>query len=145
MSQPIERMESTPKAWCGRSWGGLVDRRSEAFAQALALKGAGEADPFAVVDSFLAFFDATGVPLMRDEEEWIFRAIRPTPPAVIKALEEHIAISSLVYALVKEAEAGCVDLRVTGELGELLESHLLMEEEEIRPLIARRPSLIGMP
>lgn len=127
--------------WCGRSWEGLVDRRSDAFARALSLKDATESDSHRVVTEFLRFFDATGVGLLRDEEEWIFSSLRPVPPAVIRALEEHIAISSLVQALLREAGAGCVDLRVIHRLGDLLEAHLLMEEEEVRPLVTRSSRL----
>ena len=99
-----------------------------------------------VVSQFLEFFDATGVDLMRDEEEWVFRSLRPTPKAVLRALKEHIEISSLITALIHEAEAGCIDLRVTHGLGELLERHLLAEEEEeVRPLLRNDPTLILAP
>ena len=134
MSQQLERSIPTSAAWCGRSWQGLVDRRHEAFQQALALRDATERDSGRVVSEFLAFFDETGIGLFRDEEEWIFRSLRPTPRAVIDALQGHLAISSLIQALLGEAQAGCVDLRVIHRLGELLEAHLLLEEEEIGPI-----------
>jgi hypothetical protein len=94
-----------------------------------------------VVDRFLEFFDETGVGLFRDEEEWIFRALRPTPRAVIRALEEHIEISKLITALIREAQAGCTDMRIVHGLGLLLEEHLLSEEAEVRPLFGGRPRL----
>ena len=134
MSQPLERIAST-QIWCGRSWEGLVERRCQAFEQASALREATAFDSLRVVTGFLAFFKAIGVGLLRDEEEWVFRALRPTPQAVLNALEQHITVTSLIHALLLEAEAGCVDLRVVHQLSELLESHLLMEEEEVRPLI----------
>ena len=142
MLQPLERAGSTSRAWCGRSWEGLIDRRCEAFAQSQVLQCATDADSHLVVSEFLEFFDATGASLMRDEEEWIFSSFRPAPDAVIRALEEHIAISSLIQAVLNEAHAGCVDLRVLHRLGRLLESHLLTEEEEIRPLAMESPGLI---
>ena len=134
MSQHPEQMEPIPGARCGRSWEGLVDRRHEAFRHALALRNATVENSPQVVSEFLAFFDGTGIALFRDEEEWIFRSLRPTPTAVIQALEGHLEISSLIQALLREARAGCVDLRVIHRLGELLENHLLLEEEEIQPL-----------
>lgn len=123
-----------PQMWCGRSWEALIDRRCQAFAHAQALKRATPGDSHLVVTEFLEFFDATGTGLMRDEEEWIFSSLRPAPRPVIRALEEHIGISSLIQALINEAQAGCVDLRVVHRLGELVETHLLAEEEEVRPL-----------
>jgi len=143
MSRPLEEMQTTERMWCGRSWEGLVERRSDAFARALSLKNATEADSHDVVAGFLEFFHATGVGLLRDEEEWVFSALRPAPRSVIRALEDHIAICSLIEALVREAQAGCVDLRVLHRLGELLEAHLLMEEEEVRPLVTR-PSRLSL-
>lgn len=141
MSQPLERMESAANAWCGRSWEALVERRHEAFSHAGALRRATDADSIAVVSGFLEFFESTGIQLMRDEEEWIFRTLRPAPKAVINALEEHIAISSLIESLLNEARVGCLDLRLVHRLGELLGSHLLTEEEEIRPLATQLPRL----
>ena len=134
MSQQLERTVPTSVAWCGRSWEGLVDRRYDAFQHALALRDATDRNSGHVVSEFLAFFNETGIDLFRDEEEWIFRTLRPTPRAVIDALEGHLEISSLIQGLLSEAQAGCVDLRVIHRLGELLENHLLLEEEEIGPL-----------
>lgn len=143
MSQPLEQATSMPvtNAWCGRSWEALVDRRCDAFAQAVALLEATDEDSNRVVSDFLQFFDETGVGLFRDEEEWVFRTLRPTPPEVIRALEEHIEISGLITSLIREAEAGCTDLRVVHALGALLEEHLLSEEEHVRPLFAKPPVL----
>ena len=135
MSQSLEEVAPTVQAWCGRSWAGLVDRRYAAFAQALSLRDATQGESRRVVGDFLRFFEETGVGLMRDEEEWIFRSLRPTPAVVIEALRQHIEISTLIQSLLDEVQAGCVDLRLVRHLGEVLESHLLMEEEEIRPLI----------
>ena len=140
MSQQLERTLPTSVAWCGRSWEGLIDRRHDAFQHALALRDATDRDSLQAVSAFLAFFDETGIGLFRDEEEWIFRVLRPTPRAVIKALEGHLEISSLIQALVREAQTGSVDLRVIHRLGEVLEAHLLLEEEEIGPLFRRRPT-----
>ena len=134
MSHQLERTVPTPVEWCGRSWEGLADRRHEAFRHALVLRDATDRNASHIVSEFLAFFDETGIGLFRDEEEWIFQALRPTPKAVIKALEDHFEISSLIQALVSEARAGCVDLRVIHRLGELLQTHLLLEEEEIGSL-----------
>ena len=133
MPQLLETHGSSD-VWCGRSWMGLSDRRCAAFEQALALKDATDADLPSVVSEFLEFFDETGVGLLRDEEEWIFRSVRPTPEVVLTALAEHIAISSLVQALVRDAQHGCVEVNMLHDLGELLASHLLREEEEVRPL-----------
>lgn len=147
MSQPLEQAIATPTttAWCGRSWEALVDRRCDAFEQAVALLEATDEDSGRVVSDFLEFFDETGVALFRDEEEWVFRTLRPTPPAVIRALEEHVEISRLIASLINEAEAGCTDLRVVHGLGALLEEHLLTEEEHVRPLFRDRPRLVLAP
>jgi hypothetical protein len=142
MSKPLEHTVPTPMAWCGRSWQGLVDRRHEAFQHALALRDATDRNTGQVVSDFLAFFDNTGIGLFKDEEEWIFRSLRPTPRAVIDALEGHLVISSLIQALLSEAQAGCVDLRVIHRLGESLEAHLLLEEEEIGPMFRGDPKLM---
>lgn len=135
MPMPLEQMASTNEMWCGRSWEGLVDRRCAAFGQAQTLRSATDEDSHQVVMAFLDFFDTTGEALFRDEEEWIFRSLQPTPGAVSRALEEHMRISSLITSLFQESEAGCVDVRVVHGLGELLENHLLLEEEEVRPLV----------
>ena len=127
--------EPISEIWCGRSWQGLVDRRSSAFTHALALSHATDMDSHRIVNDFLDFFDRNGVDLFRDEEEWVFCSLRPTPTAIFRALEEHVEISSLVEALLNTSRAGCADLRVVHRLGGLLESHLLYEEEEIRPLL----------
>jgi hypothetical protein len=140
--QPLDRTKPTTQPWCGRSWEGLVDRRSEAFTHALALKAATERTSQRVAHEFLEFFDATGAELLRDEEEWVFCTFQPVPAAVTTAREEHVAISSLTQSLSNETQAGCVDLRVLHRLGELFEGHLLREEEEIRPLTSHRPRLV---
>lgn len=145
MSRPLRHSYRTSTTWCGRSWEALEDRRAAAFTQALALQDATSSNSRAVVSDFLEFFDAAGVGLFRDEEEWVFRAMRPTPTVVIRALEEHITITSLIRALVVAAEARCVDLRVVHHLGDLLEDHLTLEEDEVRPLVGARPRRIGSP
>lgn len=141
MLQAAKGIEPAPPMWCGRSWEGLGERRRQAFAHGIALKEASQEDAHHIVSAFLEFFDTTGAQLMRDEEEWIFRSLTPAPEAVIKALEEHIEISSLIQSLVREASAGCVDLRVVHALGALMEDHLLREEGDIRPLVTPRPPL----
>lgn len=142
MLQPGEPTVSISKMWCGRSWQGLEDRRRTAFTHALALRHATDKDSHRIVSDFLEFFDRTGVGLFRDEEEWVFRSLHPTPTAVFRALEEHIEISSLITALIHEAQVDCVDLRVIHRLGALLERHLLSEEEEIRPLLGRSGAVL---
>jgi shikimate kinase len=135
MSHLHEHMAPTSAAWCGRSWEGLVDRRDDLFQQALALRNATDANSMHVANEFLAFFDETGTGLFRDEEEWILRSQQTPPQAVLAAREGHIEISALIKALSREAQAGCVDLRVLHRLGDLLETHQLLEEEEVRPLL----------
>lgn len=138
MSQQLERVAETSRVSCGRSWAALQERRSVASGQALTLQSATPSTCGRVVSDFLEFFDTIGVGLLRDEEEWVFRTMRPTPMVVIRALEEHIMITSLIKALVVAAEAKCIDLRVVHHLGELLDDHLAMEEDEVRPLIGAR-------
>ena len=142
MSLQDEPPVPASKVWCGRSWQGLVDRRHAAFAHAQALRHVMDQDSHRIVSDFLEFFDRTGVGLFRDEEEWVFRSLRPTPAVVLRALEGHIEISSLIGALLNTLQAGCVDLRVVHRLGGLLEAHLLLEEEEIRPLLRTSGSLL---
>ncbi len=145
MSQQLEHAAETPTAWCGRSWEALQERRAVAFGHALALQNATLSTCGRVVSDFLEFFDAVGIGLLRDEEEWVFRTMRPTPMVVIRALEEHIMITSLIKALVVAAEAQCIDLRVVHRLGELLDDHLAREEDEVRPLIGARPLRAATP
>ncbi|MGH2753867.1 MAG: hemerythrin domain-containing protein [Actinomycetota bacterium] len=145
MSEPLEQMEAVTRPWCGRSWEGLVDRRFAASTQAHALSQATEQDAHQVVSRFLEFFNTTGLGLFRDEEEWIFRSLRPTPGVVLRAVEEHIEISSLITALVHDAEAGRADLSVIHGLGASLRGHLMFEELEIAPLVRDRPRLILTP
>ena len=134
MSQPLEQMEETPTVSCGRSWEGLVDRRHAAFQHAFALRNASSANSGQAVSDFLAFFDDIGIGLFRDEEEWIFRELRPAPTAVLDAVEGHIEICALIGALLREVETDQVALGVVQHLGELLETHLLLEEAELRPV-----------
>ena len=142
MSQQLGRTAPTSVVWCGRSWVGLADRRHQAFKHALALRDATDSNSAHVVSEFLEFFADIGIGLFRDEEEWIFRSLRPIPKAVTQAFEDHLKISLLIQALLSEAQAGCVDLRIIHRLGESLETHLLLEEEEIRPLVHADPKLM---
>ena len=140
MSQPSEK-EVVSNVWCGRSWEGLVDRRCTLFARALSMRQANEVDVESVVSSFLAFWAEDGSDLFTDEEEWIFQPlnINKIPPPVLRAYNDHLDICFLVESLSRETEAGSPDLKVVNRLGELLEHHLLFEEEVIRPLIRRSP------
>ena len=140
----FERMDS-PAISLGWPWGALVERRVQMFEQAVVLREVTATNLLSVVTGFLGFFQATGVGLMRDEEEWVFRPLRPAPRAVLAALEDHIEISRLVQVLLREAQAHCADLRVVHKLGEVLERHLLMEEEEVRPLVTARRLTIARP
>jgi hypothetical protein len=143
MSQPLRNVDPAPVMWCGRSWEALVHRRCTAFAHALSMRDVIEADADLVVSSFLMFFAMDGSELFAHEEEWIFRSLgqHDVPAGVSRAYEDHVQISSLGEALSRENVAGCADLRVVRRLGELLEQHLLLEEEEIRPLVSRPASL----
>lgn len=143
MSVSLEQMKSTTEMWCGRWREGLVDRRHTAFTQAQMLRGATDRTSQQVATDFLKFFETAGSTLFRDEEEWVFRSLQPTPQAVIRAHEEHVEISSLVSTLIHEVEAGCVDLRVAHGLGELLTAHLLGEEEDVRPLLDQSPPVVA--
>lgn len=126
---------TTPSdVWCGRSWEGLGARRRDAFAHARALGRATSSDAPRKLGEFLLFFEATGIGLFRDEEEWIFDALRPAPPIVIEALEQHVRIGWLVKVLLHQAGSRNVDLGRVRQLGEVLGAHLLMEEEKVRPL-----------
>lgn len=142
MSQPHKSIEQSPNMWCGRSWEGLVDRRCVAFAHAQSMREVTEAEIDSVVPSFLEFFGAEGGELFANEEEWIFQSLskKNVPRPVLRAYSEHVEISSFVESLSLEIEAGRPDPDVVRRLGDLLEQHLLLEEEEIRPLLARFPS-----
>lgn len=133
MSQQAHPAPLPSALWCGRSWEGLVDRRREAFAHARALSTATAGDAPRRLGEFLVFFETAGIGLFRDEEEWIFGPLRPVPRVVIDALQDHIRIGSFVKVL-HQARTGAVDLGKVRGLGELLGTHLLMEEEKIRPL-----------
>lgn len=137
MLQDARPTASPARIWCGRSWEGLVDRRHLAFTHAKSLSDATPEDAPRRLGDFLVFFDTTGIGLFRDEEEWVFDALRPAPRVVIEALEEHVRIGSFVKVLSHQAGAGAVDLGKVRRLGELLGAHLLMEEEKVRPLTTR--------
>lgn len=137
MSQQARQTDPLGGIWCGRSWEGLVDRRRDTFAHARALSTATGADAARRLGDFLVFFEATGIGLFRDEEEWVFDALQPAPPVVVEALEEHVRIGSFVKVLLHQATTGAVDLGRVRRFGELLGSHLLMEEEKVRPLVTR--------
>ena len=141
----LRTLDPAPAMWCGRSWEGLVDRRCSAFAHALEMGEVSARDADRVASSFLAFFAAEGKELFAHEEEWIFQPLgtHDVPPAVARAYDDHVQISSLVVALSRAHATGCTDLRVVGRLGELLEQHLLLEEEEIRPLASPHPARLG--
>lgn len=143
MSQQLEQALPTPTdaLWCGRSWDALVERRCDAFEQAQMLRLATDNDLAEVINNFLMFFDEVGVSLFRDEEEWLFRGLRRAPEPVVRALQEHIEISSSIAQLIEDIRFGVVDLEVVHALGAALESHILTEEEDVRPLFRDRPRL----
>jgi hypothetical protein len=145
MPLPPRSVDPSPVMWCGRSWGGLIDRRCTAFAHARSMREVTEADADLAVSSFLAFFAAGGSELFADEEEWIFRSLgeHDIPPGVSRAYDDHVEISSLADALSCQNAAACADLRVVPRLGEPLEQHLLMEKEEIRSFVSRAPARLG--
>jgi hypothetical protein len=145
MFLPPRSLDPSPVTRCGWSWVGLVDRRCTWFEHALSMREVAEADADPVVSSFPTFFATDGGELFAHQEEWVFRSIDedPLPPAVSRAYDERLEISSLVDALSHQHSAGCADLRLVRRLGELFVQHLLMEKEEIRPLVSHSPVRLG--
>lgn len=143
MSRQLEQELPTHSdaVWCGRSWDALVDRRCDAFEQAQMLRLASDKDLAEVVSDFLMFFDEMGVSLFRDEEEWLFRGLPRAPEPVVRALQERMEISLSIAQLIDEVRSGVIDLEAVHALGAALESHILTEEEDVRPLFRDRPRL----
>jgi hypothetical protein len=140
MTQPLESTDPTLTMWCGRSWEGLVDRRCTAFEHALSMQRVIEATAGSVIDSFLAFLAGDGSEFFADEEKWVLDPLSKdnVPSPVLRAYRDHVEISLLAAALFRERAAGFAAVTAVRRLGEMLEQHLLMEEEEIRPLLRPR-------
>ena len=75
----------------------------------------------------------------REEEELVFPLLagRPDPAAALLAetAAQHATLRALVRRLERSLDAQEVDAGLLGELGELLESHIRLEERQLFPLI----------
>jgi hypothetical protein len=114
----------------------LAHRRARVLEQAQRLRESEVANATSRGLEFIAFFDDVVDALFRDEEEWMSPLVGDHPPAtVIDALHDHLEISALVSALANGIYAGCADLRILHRIGESLERHLLLESQELFPLL----------
>src|SRR5918994_5868207 len=105
-------------------------------ARRLRRAAAPEDDPSAAARAFVRFFRTSSVPHFREEEEALFPLLVNVEEAhglLVQALLDHQHLHSLATAL----EAGS-DIRATmRELGERLEAHVRLEEQQLFPLIER--------
>jgi quercetin dioxygenase-like cupin family protein len=89
----------------------------------------------ATARAFLRFFEAETRAHFREEEELVFPLLDPPPDAIVQALVEHLRIHGLVALLRRDVDRGEVDGTLMADLGELLESHIRLEEREALPLV----------
>jgi hypothetical protein len=110
-------------------------RRRRARLHAKALRDAHSGNAERLARGFITFFSEELMPLFRGEEERLVALLHddPVPPVVVHALHDHVELSALVNAMSCEVEARCVDLRVVHRIGDVLERHLLLEEQAVIP------------
>ena len=116
--------------------GGLV--------QALRLRrsasGAG-GEPAEVVRSFLEFWREDTAPHFRKEEEALLPVVATHAgelldrEPVLEMLVQHARIRGLAMRLGDEAERGQVRVETLQQMGELLETHIRLEERVVFPMI----------
>jgi hemerythrin-like domain-containing protein len=123
----------------------LSDHHHRGLVQARRLKRAATGDeanmPEETAEAFLEFWQEGTTTHFREEEEVLlpvlarYREDLLGREPVVEMLLQHARIRGLVMGLSDEVKGGSVRLETLGSIGELLESHIRLEEREVFPTI----------
>jgi hemerythrin-like domain-containing protein len=119
----------------------LSDHHHRGLVQARRLKRAATGDeanmPEETAEAFLEFWQEGTTTHFREEEEVLlpvlarYREDLLGREPVVEMLLQHARIRGLVMGLSDEVKGGSVRLETLGSIGELLESHIRLEEREV--------------
>jgi hemerythrin-like domain-containing protein len=119
----------------------LSDHHHRALVQARRLKRAATGDeanmPEETAEAFLEFWQEGTTTHFREEEEVLlpvlarYREDLLGREPVVEMLLQHARIRGLIMGLSDEVKGGSVRLETLGSIGELLESHIRLEEREV--------------
>jgi hemerythrin-like domain-containing protein len=119
----------------------LSDHHHRGLVQARRLKRAATGDeanmPEETAEAFLEFWQEGTTTHFREEEEVLlpvlarYREDLLGREPVVEMLLQHARIRGLVIGLSDEVKGGSVRLETLGSIGELLESHIRLEEREV--------------
>jgi hemerythrin-like domain-containing protein len=119
----------------------LSDHHHRALVQARRLRRAATGDeanmPEETAEAFLEFWQEGTTTHFREEEEVLlpvlarYREDLLGREPVVEMLLQHARIRGLVMGLSDEVKGGSVRLETLGSIGELLESHIRLEEREV--------------
>jgi hemerythrin-like domain-containing protein len=119
----------------------LSDHHHRALVQARRLRRAATGDeanmPEETAEAFLEFWQEGTTTHFREEEEVLlpvlarYREDLLGREPVVEMLLQHARIRGLVIGLSDEVKGGSVRLETLGSIGELLESHIRLEEREV--------------
>jgi hemerythrin-like domain-containing protein len=123
----------------------LSDHHHRGLVQARRLKRADTGDeanmPEETAEAFLEFWQEGTTTHFREEEEVLlpvlarYREDLLGREPVVEMLLQHARIRGLIMGLSDEIKGGSVRLETLGSIGELLESHIRLEEREVFPTI----------
>ena len=123
----------------------LSDHHHRGLVQARRLKIAATGDeanmPEETAEAFLEFWQEGTTTHFREEEEVLlpvlarYREDLLGREPVVEMLLQHARIRGLVMGLSDEVKGGSVRLETLGSIGELLETHIRLEEREVFPTI----------
>jgi hemerythrin-like domain-containing protein len=119
----------------------LSDHHHRGLVQARRLKRAATGDeanmPEETAEAFLEFWQEGTTTHFREEEEVLlpvlarYREDLLGREPVVEMLLQHARIRGLIMGLSDEVKGGSVRLETLGSIGELLESHIRLEEREV--------------
>ena len=123
----------------------LSDHHHRGLVQARRLKMAATSDkanlPEVTAEAFLEFWQGGTITHFREEEEVLLPVLARhredilAREPVVKMLAQHARIRGLVMGLSDEVKVGGVRPQTLGSIGELLETHIRLEEREVFPTI----------
>jgi hemerythrin-like domain-containing protein len=123
----------------------LSDHHHRGLVQARRLRRAATGDeanmPEETAEAFLEFWQEGTTTHFREEEEVLlpvlarYREDLLGREPVVEMLLQHARIRGLIMGLSDEVKGGSVRLETLGSIGELLESHIRLEEREVFPTI----------
>lgn len=116
-----------------------------ALAQARKLLKAASSDDLAEHISqareFIDFYSKETVQHFREEEKLIFplmlEYLEEIPTPLPRLLMDHVKVHSMVGRLQRQIDEGTIDATLLRDIGELLRSHIRMEEQQIFPIIEK--------